>query len=266
MNLTEKNLNLREKFFLKFYCHPPPGLPAPIEENVELRMDGALDLFETHLGNIFIEEIRDKNVLDLGCGIGGEVLGAALKGARHCCGVDIRPLYGAAEEKAKELGISDKVHFTTQALEDLEPDSIDVVMSQNSFEHFSDPKQILADVYSILKPGGKFIITFSPPWLNPFGVHMFFMIKYPWAHIFFSEKTILTVRKLYRSDGAERYADVDGGLNQMTIRKFRRIVKESNFSFQKLEVTPIKILPPFFKHIPFLNEFTTSTVSAILVK
>ena len=102
MNEIENNLNLREKIFLKYYCHPPPGLPSS-EKEVALKMDDALELFETHLGDVFIDEIRDKCVLDLGCGLGAESLGVVRKGAGFCYGVDIRPIYGEAEKKARDF-------------------------------------------------------------------------------------------------------------------------------------------------------------------
>lgn len=265
MNERTDKLSLSERIFLKLYCHPPPGLTWH-EDDGALNVDGALAIFEQHLGDAFYAEIKDKCVLDIGCGSGRETLGAVLKGARHCYGMDIRPIFGKAQAQASTLGIAERVTFTTTPLETFEPGIIDVAISQNSFEHFADPAAILANVHRLLKPGGKFIITFSPPWYNPFGAHMFFMIKYPWAHILFSERTILNVRKLYRSDGAEHYSEVEGGLNQMTIRKFRNYIRASGLRVQRLEITPMRILPAFVRHIPGLNEFTTSTVSAILVK
>ena len=44
------------------------------------------------------------------------------------------------------------------------------------------------------------------------------MTKYPWAHVLFSENTIMAVRKLYKNDNASRFEEVEGGLNQMTIK------------------------------------------------
>jgi hypothetical protein len=92
------------------------------------------------------------------------------------------------------------------------------------------------------------------------------MIRPPWAHFFFSEKTIMTVRKLYRDDNAEHYEDVDGGLNQMTVRKFVRFVKNSGFQLEQLVLTPIRYTPPILSRIPGIREFVTSRVSAVLTK
>lgn len=107
-------------------------------------------------------------------------------------------------------------------------------------------------------------VTFSPPWLHPFGVHMFFMIKYPWAHLLWSEKTILKVRSLYRDDHPARYEDVDGGLNKMTIRRFEREVRKGGFTIERMVLRPIRPLPGLITRLPFVREFFTSTVAAEL--
>ena len=265
MNANEKNLGFWGKIFLEYYCYPPPGLPEP-ECNFSYNSEKPLEAFERHLGDLFRREITDKTVLDVGCGRGYEVIGAMARGAARAIGADIRPVYGEGKKLAKKLSLENKVSFTTTPIRELEPRVVDVALSQNSFEHFSDPGKVLDDVFQVLKPGGKFVITFSPPWLNPYGVHLDFMVRYPWAHLLFSEKTILEVRKLYRSDGAESYADVEGGLNKMTIRKFTRLIEASPFELERLVVTPMKIVPNFFRHIPILNEFTSSAASAILLK
>ncbi len=240
-------------------------MPEP-EYEFSYDPEKSLEAYEYHLGDLYRREIADKTVLDVGCGFGYEVIGAIARGAAHAIGADIRPIYEEGQKLARKLGLETKVSFTTTPIRELEPGVIDVALSQNSFEHFSDPGTVLDDVFHVLKPGGKFVITFAPPWLNPFGQHMFFMIRYPWAHLLFSEKKILNVRKLYRSDGAETYDDVEGGLNKMTIRKFTHCIETSPFELERLVITPMKIVPNFFRHIPILNEFTSSTVSAILLK
>ncbi len=53
----------------------------------------------------------------------------------------------------------------------------------------------------------------------------------------------MTVRKLYRTDKAERFEDTEGGLNQMTIRKFEDLVRNSSLEAKNIKLTPIKIFP-----------------------
>lgn len=265
MNPKDIGLTLVQRLFLKLYCFPPPGRESTYGkmQNGETQ---PLQRFERVFGDDFFAEIKDKVVLDIGCGGGAEVIGAIRRGARFAIGLDSRAIFLEAMDKAEESGISNKVEFSTKELKEVAPETIDILLSQNSFEHFSDPLAILQDGYKVLRSNGKFFITFAPPWLNPFGVHMFFMIKYPWAHLLFSERTIMTVRRLYRDDNAIRYEEVEGGLNKMTIRKFERLIDRAGFEFNELIITPIRRIPSVMVKIPFLREFVTSTVSAVLTK
>jgi SAM-dependent methyltransferase len=263
----EVRLNLRERLFLRVYCYPPPGKPIDESDRREGELPPRpLGIFQDSFGPAFLDAIRDRRVLDIGCGDGDQVVGLALEGAQCAIGAEVRPIYDAMERLAATLGVGDRVVFTQSPVVDLGEGSVDVVISQNSFEHFSQPAEILAAARHVLRPGGRFFITFAPPWLNPFGVHHFFMIRLPWAHFIFSEKTILHVRRLYRDDAAERYEDIEGGLNQMTIHKFRRYIRQSGLRTISLTATPIRHLPPVLARVPGVQEFVTSRVSAILEK
>ena len=43
-------------------------------------------------------------------------------------------------------------------------------------------------------------------------------------NILFSEKTVMTVRRHFRNEGAIRYNEIKNGLNQMTVRQFEGLV------------------------------------------
>ena len=62
---------------------------------------------------LFSVSLQDKQVLDIGCGVGGvDLLLAAEHGARSVLGVDIEtPLLERAEARARESGLADKVRF-----------------------------------------------------------------------------------------------------------------------------------------------------------
>jgi len=259
-------LNWKQYVFLKAFCYPPPGKPDSHDKEMLIGQGNHLMMFETAFGNDFISAIKNKVVLDIGCGGGVQVISMAQAGAAKSIGVDYRSIFTEALNFAAKVGINDKVHLTTDPLRNLGEGSVDVIASQNAFEHFKDPTVILADAKYVLKPKGRFFIVFSPPWLHPFGVHMFFMIKYPWAHFLFSEDTIMTVRRMYRNDGATRFSETEGGLNQMTISKFERLVSESGFELKRLNLTPIRIFPMFLTRLPGLRELITTVVSAELVK
>jgi hypothetical protein len=85
---------------------------------------------------------------------------------------------------------------------------------------------------------GCALIAFGPPWYHPRGGHSFSV--FPWAHLLFSEQALLRWRADFKADGATRFEEVDGGLNQMTVRRFRRLVAESPFDFAGFEAVPIR--------------------------
>jgi SAM-dependent methyltransferase len=212
-----------------------------------------------------VESVKNRVVLDIGCGKGTQVVGSVIEGAKYAIGIEIRPVFRKGEEWAKQLKIFDRVTFALSPIREIGKECVDVAISQNSFEHFMDPGQILSDVFYVLKRSGKFFITFGPPWLHAYGEHLRFMVRYPWAHILFSEKTIMAVRKLFRNDNADRFEQVEGGLNKMTINKFKRSVNRSGFELEQLSLTPTKGIGPLVK-IPYIQEFFTTNVSAILTK
>ena len=138
-----------------------------------------------------------------------------------------------------------------------------MVFSQNSMEHFRDPEAILRTMADALAPKGEMLVTFGPPWFAPYGAHMQYFTRLPWVHLLFPERTIMAVRGRYRQDGALKYGDVEGGLNQMSVRKFRRLVNASGLRVMRLSTEPVKGQRLLSK-IPFLGEMFTNHVTAVL--
>ncbi len=82
-------------------------------------------------------------------------------------------------------------------------------------------------------------INCGPLWKHPYGGHFF--SPFPWAHLLLSEKALVKWRNLFfPTDQATHFGDVSGGLNQMTISTFKKIVQASAFEIERLELPPIK--------------------------
>jgi len=137
----------------------------------------------------------------------------------------------------------------------------DVIFSLDAFEHYDDPDQILKHMRTLLKPGGRVHICFGPPWLHPYGGHLFSI--FPWSHLIFTEKAQIRWRSDFKTDGATRFHEVDGGLNQMTLARFKKLVEKSDFLMEKFEPVPIRKLR--WLAGPLTREFTTSVVRCVLV-
>ena len=262
-------LNLPERLFLRFWCTPPPPIPfEPRDAYAEKQPEfhpAPLERTRRVYGDRFEQALAGRVFLDIGCGLGDQVIAAAQAGAQLAVGLDTEAVnLGVGTDRAVARGMVDRVRFTTDALPNFGTEWADVALSQNSFEHFDDPGNILAEAYRALKPGGQFFVTFGPSWWHPFGVHNMFMIRWPWAHVVFSERTILKVRQLYRPNQPSSWREVS--LNQMTVARLLKLVKQSQFELTSLSFTPIRPLPRWLVKLRPFREWTTADTSVILTK
>lgn len=213
---------------------------------------------EVLLGKNIWEFLAGKIVIDFGCGDGAEAIEIAQHAASKVIGIDIREhKLDAARCAAREAGVADRCLFVTEVSE-----KADVVISIDAFEHFSDPARILSLMRQVMKDNGCIIIAFGPPWKHPLGGHLFSV--FPWAHLVFTEKALIRWRQEFKHDGATRFHEVEGGLNQMTVRKFERLVEESDFRFETFETVSIR--PLQWAATSFTREYTTSVVRTRLVE
>lgn len=210
----------------------------------------------------FMEEIRGKDVLDFGCGKGQQLFAMLKRGARRVTGIDTN--LSLVQWPAEENFDPAKVSFKNQ-LDAGDKGQYDLVISQNSMEHFGDPEKILRVMIEALRPDGKLFITFGPPWYAPYGSHMQFFTWLPWVNVFFSEKTVMNVRKNFRKDGARRYEDVPSGLNKMTVAKFERLLRDQSLDVKYRLYKGVKGLD-FLCDMPFLRELIVNRISVVVVK
>jgi SAM-dependent methyltransferase len=213
----------------------------------------------TAFGDEALQRFRGMVVLDFGCGEGKELIELVAKhGAARGIGVDMwEDRLETARRNAGLAGASDRCLFTTKSTE-----KADIIISIDAFEHFGDPAAILDAMNELLKPGGEIIISFGSTWYHPYGGHLFSV--FPWAHLVFSERALLRWRSDLRSDGATRFSEVAGGLNQMTIKRFEETVRRSPFRFRSQELLPIRKARTI--HNRLTREFTTSIIRCILVR
>jgi len=203
-------------------------------------------------------EIKDKVVLDFGCGPGLEVKEMALLGAKRVIGLDIGEKWlQLGREQAEKAGVGAKCEFVTSVA-----NPVEVIVSLDSFEHFADPGAVLQTMYSLLQPGGCVFVSFGPTWYHPLGGHLFSV--FPWAHIVLKEDALIRWRAHFKTDGARKFAEVEGGLNQMTIRRFEEMLRTSPFIVEELELVPVRRTKPL--HNRLTREFLTAIVRCKLRK
>ena len=231
-------------------------------------VENALDFPKKTIPKL-LDHIRDKVVLDYGCGPGYQAVAMAREGAKSVVGIDIIQAWlDSGRALAAENKCDDRVSFS-EAKSFLGDSSkrgkFDVVLCCGSFEHFEDSAKELANMKSLTRPGGRILVTFAEPWLSPHGSHMDGFCRLPYINVFFSEKTVMAVRSRFRDDGATRYEEILSGLNKMTLAKFERIIRNSGLRVEHQNYFATKNLP-VVKNIPYLREFLVSAVTCILVK
>jgi hypothetical protein len=73
----------------------------------------------------------------------------------------------------------------------------------------------------------------------------------------------MSVRSHFRSDGARRYEEMQGGLNRMSIARFERIIRNSGMRCEFFRVYIAKGIP-LLQHIPVARELFASAAACIL--
>jgi SAM-dependent methyltransferase len=201
--------------------------------------------------------IEGRRVIDFGCGYGFDAVEMAHRGAKRVIGIDVREsVLASARRAAETAGVSDRCVFSTETEE-----RADVIVSIDGFEHYGEPDRILRAMRRLLDADGSVLIAFGPPWLHPLGGHLFSV--FPWAHLVFTERALIRWRADFKSDGATRFSETEGGLNRMTVRRFRQLVRDSDFEVADFEAMPIRRLRRLAN--PLTLEFVTSVVRCRLV-
>jgi SAM-dependent methyltransferase len=107
-------------------------------------------------------EVENQKVLDLGCGEGGIASDLISMGIHHYTGVD-----GSTNmiKYAKENAHTDKATFILSNLEgsQFDDNAYDLVLSRMVLHYIADPGPLMHNVYTALKPGGRFVFSVMHP-------------------------------------------------------------------------------------------------------
>jgi ubiquinone/menaquinone biosynthesis C-methylase UbiE len=226
-------------------------------------------------------DIRNKDVVDLGCGPGGKTCYLATLGPRKIVGIDFQCDLIQKAESARESITPPEFRALQEfvcidAIDLPFPDSyFDVVTCSDAFEHFKKPNVILSEAARVLKPGGLFAIDFAQ-WGSYNGSHMGEIIKTPWCQLFWSEAEIVKAinelagmeKRSLKNSSQSRMLDrlvekcvdmLHNGLNHMSLVQFEKYLRDE----KRLKVRWMKktaaypILWPFI-FVPGVREFTVA--------
>ncbi len=212
--------------------------------------------------NVFVAP--DAHVLILGCGTGVEIEWFA----RRCASVVAVDVDSSEIEKAIErnAGLPNVscvlVDDCTLPFKDNE---FDLVFMHNVCEHIINIEECFAEYFRIIKPGKILINAFAPLFYSPYGAHLQDALKMPWGHLIFGLQVVVDVRNRYYPGHLKASNWAGLGLNRITERRYRKIVKNTGFRDRLYVIQTSKDLP-LFSRIPILRNLFIMGIKNILVK
>jgi 2-polyprenyl-3-methyl-5-hydroxy-6-metoxy-1,4-benzoquinol methylase len=273
--------------------------PASDEYNLNYAMKKQ---FLRYIHSGFQYNFYQKRVLEIGCGHGGISTFFAVNGATEVVGIDLNTFHLEIANKfkkkiEKDLNIGSTGGLNLKFMEmsayemNFEPETFDIIVADNVFEHFMETDKVLEQSYKILKPGGMLVIPTFNSIYSKYGIHLKHALKMPWANLFFSEKTICNV--VYKLGKENPFIwDAYGGLvnrptkikdirkygdlNSMTHARFHREVKDSGFQLQVFKIKPVSksFIKEFFRLMfrykwiqkSIISDVFSFNVEALLIK
>ncbi len=213
----------------------------------------------------FPYDFYQKKILEIGCGQGGIATFLIVNGAKEVIGIDLNTFHldiGRKFKKKIEEGMNIKQEngFNLEFLEmnaydmNFQPNSFDLIIADNVFEHFMETALVLEQSFKILKPGGQLVIPSFNSIYSKWGTHLKHGLKLPWANILFSEKTICNVLiRLGKEDVyvAKAYPELKnnpqklkdirtyGDLNSMTHKRFCDEALVAGFIIKRFKIIPV---------------------------
>ncbi len=228
--------------------------------------------------------LKGKDVVDVGSGLGGKTLFHLQKGARSVTGLDISQTNAQIAQSCFATREPDRSQRPWLVVADaaampFAEGSFDLAISTYTFEHVADPAGVLKEMHRVVRPGGEVFISF-PPYFSPWGAHLTDWIYFPWCQVLFSEQALLNAARAIEETGRVHaslpdFARVDLAgaaelphVNKLTVREFERILQASPLEVLRKTYRPVgvqkaRVLRPILSlltKIPLLREAFTSSV------
>lgn len=116
---------------------------------------------EWHQFKDFLNDLKDKSVLDLGCGFGWHSKYASDEGAKSVLGIDssVNML-----EVAKDINSASNIEYLNMGIEEINfTNEFDLVLSSLALHYIENYEGVVRRVYKSLKEDGEFIINVEHP-------------------------------------------------------------------------------------------------------
>lgn len=122
----------------------------------------ANNLFEIPALFSMMPNLKDKTILDLGCGFGEHCKGFVESGAKKVIGIDISE---KMLEIAKQENADSKITYINMPMENIFKltEKFDIVISSLAFHYVEDFAGVVKNVYNLLNENGTFIFSQENP-------------------------------------------------------------------------------------------------------
>lgn len=211
--------------------------------------------FETFQGSVVTSylrkksiQLKDKKVLDIGCGLGGYSRSFLKEGAKVTCLDLSKDQFQPHEGLTFVQGDATHTNFADK--------SFDFVFCSSLIEHVNNPNKLVKEIRRMLKPAGYCYISFPPFW-SPVGGHQFKPFHY------FGEKIAVKLAHLFYGVKDTEYEGDYGRLYVRTIGQVNNLLKKNNFNI--ISITT-RMLPLNTANIPFFKEILTWHVEFLAQK
>ena len=195
------------------------------------------------------------DVLDFGCGWGGETLWLAER-VRSVVGMDIDP--GNVAQANAALAVSNLTNCRFVLSADgripFPSESFDAVFSSDTFEHVQDLDLAFAEIFRVLRKGGALVTRFGPLFYSPQGYHLYWACQVPYAHVLFGLQPILNLREARSGQRGFEKTWPEMGLNQKRFRDYELSARRAGFAMDRFAAIPVRGLHALAR-APLVGDF-----------
>ena len=131
-------------------------------QKLRKNQNNANNVFEGPALFSLLPDLKDKTVLDLGCGVGGHCFEFVNGGAKKVVGIDISK---KMLEVAQKENHHQKITYLNLPMENLSSlnERFDLVVSSLAIHYVKDFEKLASDVFNLLNENGLFSNKFSIP-------------------------------------------------------------------------------------------------------
>jgi SAM-dependent methyltransferase len=208
-----------------------------------------------YLAELGQERMPSLEILDFGCGWGGETLWLASR-VRSVCGVDVdRKAIEQAKAAVRASNAANcRCEWSADGRLPFADGSFDAVLSTNVFEHVMDLDLAFREITRVLKPGGSLLTRFGPLFYSPHGYHLYWACQVPYAHLLFGLDAIGTIRAARGGSRVRPRSWQDLGLNGKRFDDYRASVEAAGLEVVRFQPLAVKGLTTAAS-LPFVKDW-----------